>query len=293
MKRLLCLANFLGVALMGYTQNYNQDLTLKLWDNSSAPHSNHISEPEYEMESNRPTNISEATLFLFKANPAKATGQAIVLCPGGGYIRLAMDHEGYQMAQWLAQNGITVALLKYRLPNSHPDVPLEDAEKALQTMKSHAQEWGFNPEKVGIAGCSAGGHLAAMTSTKGAIRPAFTILFYPVITGEEGKCHKGSFDNLLGKERTKYQTEEYSLERCVDKLTPPTLLLLSDDDRSVPSINSTRYYEALKGVGQSVSMHIYPKGGHGWGMHSSFSYKSQWQQTMLDWLKEINSTLNL
>lgn len=291
--RHLLLTLFLGVVLTGYTQSYNQDLTLKLWDNTTAPHSNNITDREYEMEPNRPTNISEATLFVFKANPATATGQAIVLCPGGGYKRLAMDHEGYQMAQWLAQNGVTVAVLKYRMPNGCPEVPLEDAVKAIETMKSHACEWGFDPEKVGIAGCSAGGHLAAMCSTKGTIRPAFTLLFYPVITSEAGLCHKGSFDNLLGTERTAEKSQEYSLERCVDKLTPPALLLLSDDDRSVPSVSSTRYYNALKAAGQRASMHIYPTGGHGWGMRDSFSYKNSWQEQVLDWLKEINSTLNL
>lgn len=290
MKQLFVLTLLiLGVAFAGYAQNYNQDLTLRLWDNTTAPHSNQLTGPEVEQEPHRIARTQEAVLYLFKADPQKATGQAVVLCPGGGYVRLAMDHEGFLMGQWLASQGITAAVLKYRMPNSHPDVPLEDAVEALRTMQQHASEWGFEADKVGICGFSAGGHLAAMTSTMGAIRPAFTILFYPVITSEQGLCHRGSFDNLLGKERTEELSRRYSLEERVDSLTPPTLLLLSDDDRSVPSVSSTRYYNALKAQGQRASMHIYPTGGHGWGIRESLPYKKQWQQTLLEWLREIQN----
>lgn len=285
MKRLLFVLMFLGVTEIGYTQNYNQDLTIKVWDNSTAPHSNHITTPEVEEEPNRIANTSEATLYLFKADQERATGMAVVICPGGGYRRLAMDNEGYNMARWFAENGITAAVLKYRMPNSHPEVPLEDAVRALEIMKEHSEEWGFDSNRVGIMGCSAGGHLAAMTSTMGSTRPAFSILFYPVITGEEGLCHKGSFDNLLGNERSLEQTTYYSLESRVDEATPAAILLLSDDDRSVPSISSTRYYNALKSYGIEASMHIYPSGGHGWGIRESFKYRDAWQSALLDWLK--------
>lgn len=291
MKRLLVLTLLiLGVAFAGCAQNYNQDLTLRLWDNTTAPHSNHLTGPEVEQEPHRIAHTQEAVLYLFKADPQKATGQAVVLCPGGGYVRLAMDHEGFLFGQWLASQGVTAAVLKYRMPNSHPEVPLEDAVEALRVMQQHASEWGFEADKVGICGFSAGGHLAAMTSTMGAIRPAFTILFYPVITSEQGLCHRGSFDNLLGKGRTEELSRRYSLEERVDSLTPPTLLLLSDDDRSVPPISSTRYYNALKAQGQRASMHIYPTGGHGWGIRESLPYKKQWQQTLLEWLRTIHNS---
>lgn len=278
---------FLGVALSGHTQNYGQELTLKLWDNSSAPHSNQITEPEWEEAPNRPTNTAEATLFLFKADPRKATGQAILLCPGGGYRRLAMDHEGYEMARWFATQGITAAVLKYRIPNGHPEVPLEDAEEGLRLMQAKASEWGYDPNKVGIAGCSAGGHLAAMVSTMGKFRPAFAILFYPVITGEEGHCHRGSFDNLLGKEHTEELTRRYWLEEQVDALTPPTLIFHSEDDRSVPVINSLRYHKALQALHIPTSLYLYPTGGHGWGIRDTFAHKAEWQEAVMEWLQPL------
>lgn len=269
-----------------FTQDYGQTVTLKIWDNASAPHSNGITTPETETQRNRIGNTSSAELYLFPADTARSTGQAVVICPGGGYTRLAMDHEGYRMARWFAANGITAAVLKYRMPNAHPEVPLEDAEQALRILMGlEAGATGFTAERVGIVGSSAGGHLAAMVSTMARTRPAFAILFYPVITGEEGKCHKGSFDNLLGRERSAEQTAFYSLENRVDASTPPTLLLLSDDDRSVPPVSSTRYYDALKEQGIAASMHIYPSGGHGWGIRDNFPYREQWQQAVLEWLR--------
>lgn len=275
-----------GIATAQQTPDYGQAAALKIWDNASAPHSNGISTPETETGKNRIGNTSEAALYLYPADTLRATGQAVVICPGGGYTRLAIDHEGYEMARWFAANGITAAVLKYRMPESHPEVPLEDAVQALRILSGLATD--FTADKVGIVGFSAGGHLAAMTSTTGSTKPAFTILFYPVITGERGRCHAGSFDNLLGKTRSEKQTADYSLENRVDATTPPTLLLLSDDDRAVPPVNSTLYYNALKANGVAASMHIYPSGGHGWGFREDFAYKPQWQQAVLDWLGRID-----
>lgn len=265
-------------------QDYGQARTLKIWDNATAPHSNGISTPETEAAPNRIGNTSEAVLYLFPADTTAATGQAVVICPGGGYSRLAMDHEGFQMARWFAANGITAAVLKYRMPDGHPEVPAEDARQALRILMGlEAGATGYTPDRVGIVGCSAGGHLAALASNTATPRPAFAILFYPVITGGEHE-HRGSFDNLLGQDRTPEQTAAWSLQHLVTASTPPTLLLLSDDDRSVPPVNSTLYYEALKANGVEASMHIYPAGGHGWGIRDTFRYKPQWQQAVLDWL---------
>ena len=184
-------------------QDYGQTATLKIWDNTTAPHSNGITTPETEKEPNRVRNTSEATLYIFPADKAKATGQAVVICPGGGYGMLAMDHEGYEMAKWFAANGITGAVLKYRMPNHHPEVPLEDAVQALRIMAGlEAGATGYTADKVGIVGSSAGGHLAAMASTIGSFKPAFSVLFYPVITAVQGKRHQGSFINLLSEQRT-------------------------------------------------------------------------------------------
>lgn len=278
-----------GISTAQPTPDYGQAATILIWDNTSAPHDNGIRTPETEYEPNRIGNTSEAVLYLFPADKSRATGQAVVICPGGGYARLSMDKEGYLMARWFAENGITAAVLKYRMPNGHPEVPLEDAEQAVRILSGKAPgAEGFTARQVGIAGCSAGGHLAAMTATMAATRPAFAILFYPVITGERGKCHKGSFDRLLGEGRTDSLTARYSLENRVDSLTPPTLLLLSDDDRAVPPVSSTRFYDALKEHGIAASMHIYPAGGHGWGMREDITCRDAWRAAVLEWLQRVN-----
>lgn len=290
MKKLL-IATLLLASMTATAQehNYGQARTLKIWDNTTAPHSNGITAPECEVYPDRTSNVTEAKLYLFPADKTKATGQAVVICPGGGYALLCMDYEGYQMAQWFAANGITAAVLKYRMPNGHPEVPLEDAEQALRIMSGlEAGATGFTSDKVGIVGSSAGGHLAAMASTMGAHKPAFSILFYPVITGEADKGHKDSFDRLLGMECSDSLTKHYSLENRVSNTTPPALLLLSDDDRGVLPISSTRYYNALKEHGIPASMHIYPTGGHGWGIRSDFKHLAQWQEAVLDWMQTID-----
>ena len=147
---------------------------------------------------------------------------------------------------------------------------------------------GFTAGKVGIVGSSAGGHLAASASTLAETKPAFSILFYPVITAEKGKGHQGSFNALLGGSRNAESDTWYSLQNRVTAQTPPTLLLLSDDDKVVPPVNGILYYNALKEHGVKASMHIYPTGGHGWGIRDHFEYKEQWQQATLDWLKKLN-----
>ena len=269
-------------------QDYGQARTLKIWDNKTAPHDNGIATPEREPEKNRLTDVSEAVLYIFPAAPEKATGQAVVICPGGGYVKQCIDYEGYEMAQWFAEHGITAAVLKYRMPNGHPEVPLEDVEQALRIMMGlEAGATGFTADKVGIVGSSAGGHLAASASTLARTKPAFSILFYPVITAVQGKRHQGSFINLLSEQRTPEQDAAYSLESRVTADTPPAILLLSDDDKTVPPVNSTLYYNALKAHGIEASMHIYPSGGHGWGMNPKFRYYDDWQKATLDWLSTL------
>lgn len=286
-RTLLSILSLLLMSVNASAREYGQAATIRIWDNASAPHSNGITTPEEEPEPNRLANTSTAELFLYPADTSRhaPTGLGVVICPGGGYSRLAIDHEGVQVARWLAENGITAAVLKYRLPNGHPEVPLEDAEQALRLLRGEvpgAED--FACRKVGIMGFSAGGHLAAYTSTMGSVRPDFSLLFYPVITANPG--HQGSFNQLVGKENRTAETDaRYSLENQVTQQTPPALLLLSDDDRTVPPVSSTRYYNALKEHGVKASMHIYPTGGHGWGIRDSFRYKAEWQAALLDWLK--------
>lgn len=259
-----------------------------LWNNSTAPHSNGITAPETE-KNGAFYNITQTQLYVYAADPAKATGQAAVLCPGGGYKYVSLNREGHEIGSWLAENGITAVALKYRVPNGHCEVPLEDVQAALKWLRDHAKEYGVDPARVGVFGFSAGGHLAASASTllPDAERPAFAVLVYPVITAEAGKCHKGSFDELLGKERTAEENEAWSLQNRVTEATPTTLLLLADDDRTVPPVNSALYYEALKRHGVKVSMHIYPNGGHGGGFNPARAYCMEWRADVLDWLSTL------
>ncbi|WP_295936323.1 alpha/beta hydrolase [uncultured Alistipes sp.] len=289
MKRTLAFFTaFLLMTGIATAQDYGQARTLKIWDNASAPHSNGIATPERETEPNRLSDVSEAVLYIFPAAPDVATGQAVVICPGGGYMKLCMDYEGYEMAQWFAAHGITAAVLKYRMPNGHPEVPLEDAERAVRILKGlEPGAEGYTADRVGIVGSSAGGHLAASASTLAATKPDFSILFYPVITAQKDKGHQGSFNALLGDRRNAETDAWYSLQDRVTKQTPPAFLMHSDDDRSVPPVNSTLYYDALKANGIKASMHIYPIGGHGWGIKEDFKYKAQWQQALLDWLQSL------
>lgn len=279
--------SFLLMTTTVSAQDYGQAATVRIWNNASAPHSNGLTVPEEEPEPYRLAKTSTAELYLYPATPERKTGLGVVICPGGGYARLAIDHEGFQVAQWLAENGISAAVLKYRMPNGHPEVPLEDAEQALRLLRGEVPGAEIcRCDKVGIMGFSAGGHLAAFASTTGAVRPDFSLLFYPVITAHPG--HQGSFDNLMGKENRSAENDaRLSLENRVTEQTPPALLLLSDDDRTVPPASSIRYYNALKEHGIRASMHIYPTGGHGWGFHDNFRYKAQWQEALLDWLKSF------
>ena len=287
MKRLFTLMLLLCATTL-WAQDYGQDMTIKIWDNSSAPHSNEITEAETS-QNQVIRNTTETVLYIFKADPAKATGHAMLVCPGGGYSSVCIEWEGYKVAQWLASQGVTCGVLKYRLPNGHKEIPLEDTTEALRTMRRHSKELGFDPTKLGMMGSSAGGHLTAYTSNFAPLadRPAFAVMFYPVITGEEGLCHKGSFDYLLGADATAYERAEYSMETRVNKLTPPTLILTSDNDTLVPTISSTRYYNALRKHGVKASLHIYPGGYHGFCMHDDVAFKPLWQQAMIEWIRSF------
>ena len=287
MKRLFTLL-LVFCALPALAQDYGQDMTIKIWDNASAPHSNQITERETS-NNNVIVNTTETVLYIFKADPAKATGHAMLVCPGGGYSSVCIEWEGYKVAQWLASQGVTCGVLKYRLPNGHKEIPLEDTTEALRTMRRRSKELGFDPTKLGMMGSSAGGHLTAYTSNFASFadRPAFTVLFYPVITGEQGLCHKGSFDHLLGKDASAYERAEYSMETRVTKQTPPTLILTSDNDTLVPTISSTRYYNALRKHGVKASLHIYPGGYHGFCMHDDVAFKPLWQQAMMEWIRSF------
>ena len=266
----------------------NADQIIKWWNNSKAPHSNEITKDETRDEAGNLREISQTVFYLYKADASNATGQAVVVLPGGGYGANCIEREGFKLAEYFKSIGITALVVKYRLPNyGHKEVPLEDAQAGLGYLRKNAKKLGIDPTKVGIAGSSAGGHLAAYTSnfTPDAEKPAFAVLFYPVITGSSCMTHQNTFRRLLGANHTPHMREQYSLENRVSETTPPTILLLSTDDRTVPPISSILYYKALKHYGVKAAMHCYPEGGHGWVCKEEFRYHKDWQHQLAKWLE--------
>lgn len=229
-----------------------------------------------------PDEKDKAEITVYLPSEKKATGRAVVCCPGGGYTHLAMDHEGHQWATFFNNQGIALIVLKYRMPHGNRLIPISDAEEAVKLVRRHATEWHINPNDVGIMGFSAGGHLASTIATHstGDAAPNFQILFYPVITMDPGYTHKGSHDNFLGtfsdgkkdqKELRKLEAE-FSNDLQVNRTTPRAFLALSDDDKAVPAANGFNYYQQLYKHDVPASIHIYPTGGHGWGYRESFSF---------------------
>lgn len=281
MKKFLC-----GLSLLAITALNGQSkmIEIDLWPDG-APNTNELTGSE-GMAGVCVNNVSHPVLYVYPA--AKPNGTAIVMCPGGAYAGLAMAHEGTDMADWLNAQGITLAVLKYRMPNGHDDVPLADAEQAMRIMRTQGAEWGVNPNSVGIAGASAGGHLATTLAThySGAeTRPDFQVLFYPVVTTEKGVTHQGSVDNLCGKTPTDEQLRKFSNELQVTPDTPKAFIMVSADDRAVPVANSLRYFDALTRNGVISALHVYPTGGHGWGYYDSFPYKDLWKGELEEWLR--------
>lgn len=232
--------------------------------------------------------------------PKKPNGQMVVICPGGGYSIVSSYNEGVYAAAWMLERGITVCVVKYRLPNGHSTVPHEDVENAFRYCRAHAAEWGV--DQIGVMGFSAGGHLAATTSTmwtEQQTRPDFSVLIYPVITMEVGLTHKGTRENLITEKAIwkEHISEKYSLENQVTRFTPPTFLAHCSDDFTVPVENSLRYYNRLIDNDVKAEMHIWPRGAHGWGFNEDkyigkgkdkFSYAREYYYEALErWLKEI------
>jgi len=230
-----------------------------------------------------------AKLYVYLPEKSKATGRAVVICPGGGYEHLAMDHEGKQVAEWLNQLGIAGIVLKYRMPHGNYEVPIADAEEAVRLVRANATRWHIKPNDVGIMGSSAGGHLASSVAThaKESAKPNFQILFYPVITMMPDITHKGSHDNLLGKEAKPRYEKLYSNDLQVSRLTPRAWIALSDDDRVVLPANGVSYYQACYKHDVPASLHVYPSGGHGWGMRSSFRFHIEMLLELKAWLQSF------
>ena len=248
----------------------------------------------------RISNVVQPTLTVFTPAPGTANGTAVIICPGGGYARLSIDSEGYDVAKRLNEMGVTAFVLKYRLPNeqSQPDksiAPLLDAQQALRFVRQQAAKYSLNPERIGLMGFSAGGHLAAWAGTQFArpagdnpgpesVRPAFLVLLYPVISFSDSLRHAGSRDNLLGKSPSAEQIRQYSNELHVSVQTPPTFLVHAEDDKTVPVNNSIVFYQACLRHGVPAELHLYPRGGHGFGLNNSTT-PDRWTDRLRNWLE--------
>lgn len=270
-KLLLTLSLFIAATYASAQQAFD----VNLW-NGRAPHDTGVA-------------ADTAKVLVFLPAAKRATGRAVVICPGGGYDHLAWRNEGTDWAPFFNDMGIAAIVLKYRMPHGVKEAPLSDAEQAMRLVRKNAQAWHVNRDDIGIMGFSAGGHLASTVATesRGDAKANFQILFYPVITMMPGYTHKGSHDNLLGKKPGKSTEREYSTDMQVSRATPRAFILLSDDDTVVPPANGVSYYLELYRHDVPASLHVYPSGNHGFGFNSSFRYHVEMRLELQAWLRSF------
>ena len=244
------------------------------------------------------SDVPALTIFLPRTMTANTP--AVIVCPGGGYVNLASNHEGRQVASYLNSLGIAAFVLRSRLgPRYHHPIELGDAQRAIRMLRTHAADWRLDPARIGIMGFSAGGHLAMTASTKfdagnaaaadmvdrSGSRPDFTVLGYPVISMIEAWTHQGSKTNLLGADADAELARSLSGELTVTKQTPPTFLFHTNADTAVPAENSVYYYLALRKAGVPAEMHIFEKGPHGVGLANDDAALSEWSKLLANWLR--------
>ncbi|MCB9250614.1 MAG: alpha/beta hydrolase [Ignavibacteriales bacterium] len=287
-----------------------QEINMKLWE-TAIPNYQKTDEVELSEYVDGITKISyvqEPDITVYLPSKANSTGDAVVICPGGGYKILAYDWEGSDIAKFFNSKGIAAIVLKYRLPVSKSNIipdksPLMDAQRAIRLTRFHAEEWGIEQNKIGIIGFSAGGHLASTAGTHfdlGVInssdpieelssRPDFMILVYPVISFIQPYSHSGSVKNLLGENPSEELLKYYSNELHVTNQTPPTILIHSQDDTTVPIENSLSFYKALCENNVKAEMHTYTYGGHGFSLAIGKGYLSTWTERVMDWINNLGT----
>jgi len=246
------------------------------------------------------TEADKPTLQVYSLPADEVNGTGVIICPGGGYTHLATDHEGHDVAVWLNSLGITAFMLRYRVaPRYRQPAPLQDARRAVRMVRHRAAEWMVDPARIGILGFSAGGHLASITATRwnegnagaddpidrGSSRPDFAVLAYPVITFTTRYAHNGSMENLLGDDNSEKMQQMLSSERHVNAGTPPTFLVHAGDDKGVAPENSVLFYLALRKAGVACEIHIYERGGHGFGLAPADPVLASWPVRCVDWLR--------
>jgi acetyl esterase/lipase len=249
----------------------------------------------------RISHVCIPTLSVFLPPKEKASGTAVIICPGGGYARLAASHEGFDVARALNEWGVAAFVLKYRLPDDSTMIrketgPLQDAQRAIQIVREQAKKWHINPNYIGIMGFSAGGHLASTAGTHfnapviensrhTSLRPDFMILLYPVISFTDSLAHMGSRINLIGKNAPEEKIRYYSSELQATPQTPPAFIVHAKDDGAVKVQNSIHFYEALQKNKVPAMLHLYEKGGHGFGMINKTS-PDRWMDWLKDWMRD-------
>lgn len=247
--------------------------------------------------------VTSPEIHIYKPSPSNNKHIAVILIPGGAYYRIAFEKEGIDMTKWLTEKGITAIILKYRLPNDSTMKdktigPLQDAQEAVRIVRRNATHIGIGPNKIGVMGFSAGGHLASALCTRFdeilyslkdsvSARPDFAALIYPVISMKKELTHVGSMENLLGIKASDSLIAAFSNELHVSKNTPPTFLVHSADDGAVNYLNSIEYFKALNENKVKSELHIYPTGGHGYGLASQGKTEKNWTGSFIEWLNSI------
>jgi acetyl esterase/lipase len=254
---------------------------------------------EEKSEDGRVWNVHDPTITWFPPPAGTATGAAVVVCPGGGYVRLAVNHEGGGFTRFLNAAGVASFVLKYRLVEYGHPAPLRDVLRAIRLVRSRAAEFGVRPDRIGVAGSSAGGHLAASAATlydagdgrtgakldEVSARPDFAILQYPVITMSGPHGHRGSRRSLLGDIPSDELARFLSPELQVTRQTPPCFLVHTTEDTAVPVENSLAFFGALRAAGVPAEMHLYEKGPHGFGTREGLGTTSLWPKRCEDWMR--------
>jgi acetyl esterase/lipase len=298
----LCITCLLTIFFMEFIQAQQ---TISLYDGNVPDSKPYHTKEIWEPQDNGDTIvhfISQPTLTIFLPGKENANGTAVVICPGGGYWVSSMVKEGYEVARKFNEWGVAAFVLKYRIPNDSAMIdkkiaPLQDAQRAIQLVRIHAEEWNVDANKVGIMGFSAGGHLASTAAThfeqsfienkkQVNLRPDFAILTYPVISFQDSIAHVGSRDQLIGKRTDKKILNSFSNELQVTAKTPPAFIVHASDDDGVSVMNSITFYEALLKYKIPVEMHLYKSGGHGFGMHNPTT-KDDWTERCKNWMQSM------
>jgi acetyl esterase/lipase len=293
-KQVISIAILISLSVTAMAQ------TISLYPNNKIPNAKEVPDEEKTEKDGEVTfvsNITRPTLSVFLPDQAKANGTAVIICPGGGYWVNAITHEGTDVARALNEFGVTAFVLKYRIPNdaamsNRETGPLQDVQQAIKTVRENAAKYKIDPSRVGVMGFSAGGHLAStagthyenrLVQTNVSLRPDFLLLIYPVISFTDSVGHLGSRDQLIGKNPENEKIVQYSNELRISKDTPPAFLVHATDDDVVKVENSVLFYSNLVKNKVPAEIHIYEKGGHGFGMNNPTT-KDKWMERCKNWL---------